>query len=88
MRVVIKEVCDPEKCRSECVVVCPQNKKGKVAIEVNGIAKITHKNCIECYRCITACPLQAITTEEKKKYGKMKHKTKDQKEEIVLPHGR
>lgn len=58
---VLEKICSPKECEHECVDVCPQNKKGKTAIEVEKeIAEIHHKNCISCLQCVYACPFDAI----------------------------
>ncbi|MCK4973505.1 MAG: 4Fe-4S binding protein, partial [Candidatus Heimdallarchaeota archaeon] len=60
---IILEICDPNACGQECVDVCPQNMKGKLAIEIkDDKAYIMKKNCINCLQCVYACPLDAIET--------------------------
>ncbi|MCK5410128.1 MAG: 4Fe-4S dicluster domain-containing protein, partial [Candidatus Heimdallarchaeota archaeon] len=60
---MILEICYPSACGLECVDVCPQNKKGKLAIEIkDNKAHIIKKNCINCLQCVYACPLDAIET--------------------------
>ena len=60
---IILEICYPSACGLECVDVCPQNKKGKLAIEIkDNKAHIIKKNCINCLQCVYACPLDAIET--------------------------
>ncbi|MHA1258077.1 MAG: 4Fe-4S dicluster domain-containing protein [Candidatus Heimdallarchaeaceae archaeon] len=64
---VRKEKCMPSTCNQECVSVCPQNKKGKVAIKIkNKKAEILRNNCINCLQCLYACPLDAIVTKTSK----------------------
>ncbi|MCG3223305.1 MAG: 4Fe-4S binding protein [Candidatus Heimdallarchaeota archaeon] len=59
----ILKLCDPNVCKLECIDVCPQNKKNKVAIEIkDDKAHIIKKNCINCLQCVYACPLDAIET--------------------------
>ncbi|MHA1115776.1 MAG: reductive dehalogenase [Candidatus Heimdallarchaeaceae archaeon] len=77
---VLADKCEISKCNSECVEVCPQNKKGisTIIIEQNK-AQIFHKNCIECLLCIQYCPLKAIEIQqsrEKKARRKDKKKRK------------
>jgi len=58
---VVVESCNPNECQHECVSVCPQNKKGKIAIKVEKtIAEINKSNCINCLQCVYACPFDAI----------------------------
>ncbi|MHA1621698.1 MAG: reductive dehalogenase [Candidatus Heimdallarchaeaceae archaeon] len=60
---IILDNCDPSACGRECVSICPQNKKGKLTIEIkNDKAHIIKKNCINCLQCVYACPLNAIET--------------------------
>ncbi|MHA1552517.1 MAG: 4Fe-4S dicluster domain-containing protein, partial [Candidatus Heimdallarchaeaceae archaeon] len=58
---IILEICDSSACGLECIDVCPQNKKGKTAIEISkNKAHIVKKNCISCLQCVYACPFDAI----------------------------
>ncbi len=59
--------CNINMCSQECVNICPQNKREKEAIRINKdtqLAEINKKHCIECYRCISVCPLQVITVND------------------------
>ena len=61
---IIQNLCRPDLCNHECVEVCPQNKKDKLALKVeHAIAEIVKKNCINCLQCVYACPLDAIEVE-------------------------
>jgi len=65
---VLKKTCSPKQCELECVDVCPQNKKGKIAIKVEKeIAEINQGNCISCLQCVYVCPFEAIEVEIKDK---------------------
>lgn len=67
MTLSIGQDCNINKCNQECVSICPQNKRGKEAIRINknrSIAEINNNNCIECYRCVSVCPLQAIKVKD------------------------
>jgi len=65
---VLEKICNPKQCQHECVEVCPQNKKGKIAIKVEkSIAEVIDSNCINCLQCVYACPLEAIEVEIKNK---------------------
>ncbi|MHA1447531.1 MAG: reductive dehalogenase [Candidatus Heimdallarchaeaceae archaeon] len=58
---VLKKNCFSTECQQECVEVCPQNKKGKIAIKIEKeLAVINKTNCISCLQCVYACPFDAI----------------------------
>ncbi len=58
---ILNKNCLSTECQHECVEVCPQNKKGKIAIKIERkLAEINHKNCISCLQCVYACPFDAI----------------------------
>ena len=58
---VLKKNCLSTECQHECVEVCPQNKKGKMAIKIDKkLAVINKTNCISCLQCVYACPFDAI----------------------------
>ena len=68
--IVLEKSCKSIKCKQECVSVCPQNKKEKIAIKIeNKYAKVIANNCISCLQCVYACPVEAIEVKisEKKK---------------------
>jgi reductive dehalogenase len=65
---VLEKICSPDKCQLECVDVCPQNKKGKMAIKIeNDTIDIDHNECISCLQCLYVCPFEAIEVEVKNK---------------------
>ncbi|MHA1828281.1 MAG: reductive dehalogenase [Candidatus Heimdallarchaeaceae archaeon] len=81
---VSKELCNPSKCNQECISVCPQNLKKKVAINiVHDKAGIIQKNCIQCMKCVEVCPLKAIEIKENRKKGRKTKKELDLKDETI-----
>ncbi|UJG44270.1 MAG: reductive dehalogenase [Candidatus Heimdallarchaeum endolithica] len=78
---VLTDKCEISKCNTECIEVCPQNKKDITAIKIEqNKARIIHKNCIECLLCIQYCPLKAIEiqkTKEKEVKNKRRKKNKE-----------
>ena len=58
---ILVDKCNTASCEQECIVVCPQNKKGKIAIEISkNKANIIRKTCINCLQCVYACPIDSI----------------------------
>ena len=58
---VLNKNCIPSDCQNECISVCPQNKKGKIAIRIeNENAMIVENKCINCFQCVYSCPFGAI----------------------------
>jgi len=58
-----RQLCKPDKCRQECVAVCPINRAGKKCCWVDNEikkARIDEDLCIGCGLCVKRCPFKAI----------------------------
>ena len=58
-----RQLCKPDKCRQECVAVCPINRAGKKCCWVDNEikkARIDEELCIGCGLCVKRCPFKAI----------------------------
>ncbi len=58
-----RQLCKPEKCRQECIAVCPINRAGKKCCWVDEQikkARIDEELCIGCGLCVKRCPFHAI----------------------------
>lgn len=80
--ITLSDKCKPTQCKQECIDICPQNKRGKIAIKIEkNTAVIIKSNCIDCLQCVYACPFDAIEVkrsyEEKIIQGKLKLRTKN-----------
>ena len=72
--------CVPSDCKHECVDICPQNKKGKETIKIiNNLAAVDHATCIDCLRCVYACPFEALIAVSKSKKDISHKKLKEKK---------
>ena len=65
MRIAVVEraLCKPDKCKQECVRVCPVNRAGSKCVWVDGELKravIDERLCIGCGICVRKCPFAAI----------------------------
>ncbi|MBY9002111.1 MAG: reductive dehalogenase [Candidatus Heimdallarchaeota archaeon] len=82
---ILTDICNPNTCNSECIKICPQNKKAKTAIEISkDKANVIKKNCINCLQCVYACPLDAIeaTLTKGKRVNSASLKAKSSKKDI------
>ena len=72
---VLEITCSPDKCQHECVEVCPQNKKNKIAIKIKkSIAEVIDSHCISCFQCTSVCPKENTLTIGKKPTSKENNK--------------
>ncbi|MBU5558023.1 MAG: ribosome biogenesis/translation initiation ATPase RLI [Candidatus Aenigmatarchaeota archaeon] len=58
-----RQLCKPDKCRQECVDVCPINRTGKKCCWIDEQikkARIDEELCIGCGLCVKRCPFKAI----------------------------
>ena len=68
---VIEDLCDLDKCTNECISICPVNKRNQdsPAIKIENKAWIDQVNCVNCGKCIKACPINAIHGEKSEQHS-------------------
>ena len=62
--VLDQDLCQPQKCGSECIKYCPVNKSGAECVTINEVSKkaqIDEDICNGCGICVKVCPFDAIT---------------------------
>lgn len=62
------DICNPDKCRYECIGSCPVNKRANgndALIKSNGKPILDESSCTNCGKCTKACPLGAIKLMDK-----------------------
>jgi ATP-binding cassette subfamily E protein 1 len=61
--IINTELCQPKKCKQECMKKCPVVMGGKICIDVKPTYKqaiISETLCIGCGICVKQCPFKAI----------------------------
>jgi len=59
--IINDDLCQPNKCKKECMKRCPVNSIGKECITIDKKAKISENLCNGCNICTKQCPFKAIS---------------------------